>query len=84
MSSYTASEARENFSDIISLVAYGKERQTVSRRGKEIVALVPIEDLRRLEELEDQEDLKDARAVLRSMKGKRGKPLAQLKEEMGL
>jgi len=47
-----ASEVREQISDILSRVAFGRERVIISRNGKPQVALVPIADLKRLEKLE--------------------------------
>ncbi len=58
----TTSEVRDQFSEILNRVAYAKERVILTRRGKELVAVVPIEDVRLLEELEDRWDLEDARA----------------------
>lgn len=40
-----ASKAREGFSDTINRVAFGKERVVLRRRGKEVAAVVPIDDL---------------------------------------
>ena len=57
--------AREQFSEVINRAAYGKERVVLTRRGKELVGVVPIEDIRLLEALEDridQEDINDALA----------------------
>jgi len=45
MAKISASEVRSNFSDILSRVAYGKERVTVMRRGRPVASLLPIEDL---------------------------------------
>lgn len=58
------SKARDQFAEIINRVACGKERVILTRRGKELVAVVPIEDVRLLESLEDQWDLEDARAAI--------------------
>ena len=58
----TTSEVRDQLAEIINRVAYGKERVILTRRGKEVVAVVPIEDVRLLEELENRWDLEDARA----------------------
>ena len=49
-SKMTTVEARNKFSELINQVAYGKKRIILTRRGKDIVAVVPIEDLRVLEE----------------------------------
>ena len=46
------SEARPDLTEILIRVANGKERVIVLRRGKELAALVPLEDVRRLEYLE--------------------------------
>jgi prevent-host-death family protein len=56
------SVARDGLSDTLNRVSYGKERIVIRRHGKEIAALVPMEDLAFLEELEDRLDLEEARA----------------------
>jgi prevent-host-death family protein len=79
-----ASKAREGFADTINRVAFGKERVVLSRRGKDIAAVVPIDDLRLLEELEDRMDLVDARAALAETRKKGAKPLNAILKELGL
>jgi prevent-host-death family protein len=59
------SEAREQLADAVNRVAYAKERITLHRHGKDLVALVPMEDLARLREIEDRMDVEAARAALR-------------------
>ena len=44
-------DVRAQFSEIINRAAFAKERVTLTRRGKEIVAVVPIEDVKLLEAL---------------------------------
>jgi prevent-host-death family protein len=41
-------EARESFTDVINKVAYSGQRMIVMRRGKDLVALIPITDLETL------------------------------------
>jgi prevent-host-death family protein len=41
----SASWARNNFAEVLSRVAYGKERVTIERRGRPLAVLVPVEDL---------------------------------------
>ncbi len=77
-------EARNQLSDLINRVAYGKERVILSRRGKALAAIVPLEDIRLLEELEDRLDLDDARAVLKEAAEKGTVSWASLKEVLGL
>jgi prevent-host-death family protein len=56
--------ARATFGDLISRVAYGRERVMVTRRGEQVVALVPAEDVALLELLERKLDLREAREAL--------------------
>jgi prevent-host-death family protein len=84
MAHLPASKAREGFSDTINRVAFGKERVVLRRRGKEIAAVVPIDDLRLLEELEDRMDLVDARAALAETKKKGAKRLDAILKELGI
>jgi prevent-host-death family protein len=65
MSAITTVKARENFSDLVNRSAYGKERVVLTRRGKGIAAVVPMEDLELLEKLEDRMDLEAARKALK-------------------
>ena len=61
MSTITAKEARRTFTDILARAAYGKERVTVTRNGKPVAVLVPVEDAEALEALEERIDLEDVR-----------------------
>ena len=65
MSKITAVNARQQFADIINRSAYAKERIVLTRRGKDLAAVVPIEDLKLLEEIEDRIDLEAARKALK-------------------
>lgn len=76
--------ARAQFSDIINRAAFGKERVTLTRRGKEIVAVVPIEDVMLLEALEDKIDLEEARAALAESKKKGTVSWDKFKKELGI
>ena len=80
--SFTAVQAREQFADLVNRSAYRGERITLTRHGKGIAAVVPIEDLRLLEQIEDRIDLDEARKALKE----RGKniPLAEVKRRLGL
>lgn len=60
----TTAEAREKLADLINRTAYAKERLVLTRHGKEVVALVPVEDLELLELMEDLVDLREARTAL--------------------
>ena len=65
----------------LEMLAYGKERIVISRKGKRLAAMVPIEDLELLEALEDKTDLAAARKAL---KAPGSKSWEQFKKERGL
>ena len=74
----TTTEAREQFADIVERAQFKKERIVISKRGREAVAVISVEDLRLLELLEAQEDKEDieaAEAALREMEEKGEKPI---------
>lgn len=75
MTHMSASHAREVFAELVNRTAYGKERVVLTRRGKRVAVLVPVEDLRLLEEMEDRLDVKAALAAEREAKRKGEIPL---------
>ena len=48
------SSARENLADILNRVTYAKDRYRITKRGKPIAAVIPIEDLKMLERFESE------------------------------
>ncbi len=58
------SEARDDFSETVTRVAYKGERVSITRHGKTLAALVPAEDLELLEKLEDEYDIRKAEEAL--------------------
>ena len=81
MAKVSTVKARDAFSEVINRAAYGKERVVLTRRGKAVVAVVPIEDANLLEELENRMDLEDARQALKEPGTIRWK---KLKKDLGL
>jgi prevent-host-death family protein len=85
MTSVSTVEAREKLSEIVNRVAFGQERIVLTRRGKALVAVVPIEDLEWMQELEDRLDIEAAEAALEEDRQHGGRiSLEQLKAELGL
>jgi antitoxin Phd len=74
-------EARRKFSKTISRVEFGKERIVLERRGEEVAAVVPMDDLVLLQALEDKIDLAAARKALREPGTV---PWEKIKAELGL
>ena len=84
MATLSTVKARENFSDLVNRSAYGKERVVLTRRGKGIAAVVPIEDLNLLEAIEDRLDLEDIEKALADPENKRAIPWDKVKKDLGL
>jgi prevent-host-death family protein len=88
MTRLNVSKAREEFPEIVNRAAYGNERTIVSRRGKELAAVISIDELRLLERLEQQEidriDIEDARAALAEAEEKGTIPLEEARKLLGL
>ena len=53
-------DIRAHLADVINRVAYGGERIVLQRRGKQVLAVVPMEDLELLQTLKDQSDIRAA------------------------
>ena len=87
MTRLNVSKALEEFPEVVNRAAYGKERTIVSRRGKDVAAVIPMEDFRLLERLAREEmdrmDLEEARAALKEAEEKGTKPLRELMRELG-
>jgi prevent-host-death family protein len=88
MTRLNVSKAREEFPDVVNRAAYGNERTIVSRRGMDLAAVIPIDDLRLLERLAREEmdrlDLEDARAALKEAEEKGTTPLDEARKRLGL
>ncbi len=60
----STADARKNFADIVNKVAYGKESIVLTRRGRDVAALVSIDELELLQQIEDHIDIEDAKLAL--------------------
>jgi len=84
MTELSVAKAREQFSETINRAAYGKERIIVTRRGKPLAAIVPIEDMEAIEAIEDRIDLEEAAKARAEAKEKGTISLAEMKAKYGL
>jgi prevent-host-death family protein len=84
MSSFNTTDARDNLAEVLNRVAYAKDRVRITRRGRDIAAVVPIEDLELIERLEDEIDLREANKALAEARKKGTIPWDQVKKEFGL
>lgn len=65
------SDAREHLGDVVDRARYTQERVILTKRGREVGAIISIDDLKLLEMLEDQLDIKEARQTLEESQGER-------------
>ena len=86
MNALSTVQAKADFSALVNRAAFGKERIMLTRRGKPLAAVIPLEDLETLEALEDAADLRDAEAALAEFKasGRRSIPWDEVKKKTGL
>ncbi len=75
------SKARQEFSDTLNRVVYGRERIVLARRGRDLAAIVPMDDLELIRALEDRIDLEKAKKALRE---KGSVPWKKVKADLGL
>ena len=57
-------DARKDLADVLNRAAYGKERVVLTRRGKDVAAIVPMDDLNVLEAIEDHMDVTESEKIL--------------------
>lgn len=84
MDTLNTTEARENLADVLNRVAYAKSRVRITRRGRDIAAVVPIEDLELIERLENEIDIREAEKALKEAEEKGTIPWQEVKRELGL
>ena len=88
MATITAREARACFSDLINRAAYAKERVMITRKGRKMAAIIPMElyDLLDsvLEEFEYSKDVEKARAALAEVEREGTVSWDKVKSDLGI
>lgn len=80
----SASEARQQFAELINRTAYKGERFVVQRRKKPVAAVIPIEEFDFLEKMiEARENALDIRLARKARKEKGSIPLDVVKKKLG-
>lgn len=77
-------DARSQLADILNQTVYRKTRTILTRNGREIAGVVPVEDLKLLEDIENFVDLEEARAALAETKKKGSVSWDKVKKSLGL
>ena len=83
MTAVTAKQLKESSAEVIGRVQYGHERVVVTRHGKEVAAVVSIEDARLLECLEEVLDVSDALAAIEEAEREGTISLGDLRAKLG-
>ncbi|MHB8399579.1 MAG: type II toxin-antitoxin system Phd/YefM family antitoxin [Candidatus Limnocylindrales bacterium] len=79
----SVSEARETFADLVNRVAYRHERVLVTRRGRPVAAIIPIEQVEFLERAEDEYDMRLADEARAELEHTPAIPWEQVEAELG-
>lgn len=83
LTSINTIEAKEEFNELISRASHNKERIIITRRGKDIAAIIPIEDLILLQASQNQYDLHDAMEALKEARNQGTITLQEFREQLG-
>lgn len=80
----TVADARSGLAEILNRVAYGKERLVITRHGRELAAIVPVEDLQLVHRLRRFVARKDVARALAELDQGKSASWERLREELGL
>lgn len=84
MKEITTAEARKHMAELVNRAAYGKERFVVTRHGKELVAIVPLEDVTLLDRLRALLSKKDFDAALAAIDESEPRPWDEARRDLDL
>ena len=84
MENITTAEARKHLAELLNRAAYGKERFVVTRHGRELVAIVPVEDLDLLRRVRQFVSRKEVEEALRDIETGEAVSWTALKSDLGL
>ncbi len=73
--------AKEELAELLNRVLHNNERIILTRRGKEIAAIIPLADLARLQASENKNDLEKALEALKEAREKGTISLDDFKEK---
>lgn len=83
MSDVSAADARKHLTELVNRVAYGKERVVLTRHGKRLCAIVPLEDLTLLDRVRGAASRNDVARALADHAAGRSVAWDELKRELG-
>ena len=84
MKHVSTADARRNMAELMNRAAYGGERFVVTRHGKELVAIVPVEEANLLDRLKTHLEARDYEAALKAMAESGTVPWDAVRRELDL
>ena len=84
MKRITTAQTRKHMAELLNRAAYGNERFVVTRHGKELAAIVPLEDVTLLDRLRSLIDRKDFDAAVEEMRTAGTRPWEEVRKDLGL
>lgn len=84
VSAISVADARNDLAALLNRVAYGKERLVITRHGREVAAIVPLEDLNLANRLRRFVARKDVSRALAELDAGQAASWEKLREELGL
>ena len=84
MKQITTAEARKHLAELLNRAAYAKERFVVTRHGKELVAIVPLEEVTLLDRLRSLLSEKDFEAAIQEMEDSGTRSWDEVRRELDL
>ena len=84
MTRLSTSQIRKELSVVINRVSFGHERIILHRHGKDVAALISIEDLELLEKILDHLDVADAIVAIEEAESEETITLDELGKELGI
>ncbi len=76
-------DAKEEFSELINRVSHYKEHIILTRRGKEVAAIVSLDDLALIQKEQSKNDLEEAVESLKEVRHVGSITLEDFKKEVG-
>lgn len=84
MEPISTAEARRNMAELMNRAAYGGERFVVTRHGKELVAIVPLEEATLLDRIRGLLEAREYEAALREIAEAGTVPWDEVRRELDL
>lgn len=75
-------DAKEEFTELVNRVVHNKDRIILTRRGKEVAALISLEDFHLLQSSQNESDLQEATEALKEARQQGTITLEALKAEL--